>query len=310
MRHVIQNTNIDAELATSPTCGLCGDGSADEVWAWLVGVPTEAKAPGAKFPLELRDKLGGVTLETKPGVIVLGGEDVDGSPDPSGWVEELWEESLKRERSFLSKAWMSSIPGGFPCTSPSPSVPVGCVTGIEEGPTCTCWMVAWVWSKPLLSACWPTMFWRIWKGVGLDNRRGSGDSVGAGEGDVLPVLVCWVVVDGVGVISWVVTVIRFAVAVSTGLWYNDWEVGGMQLSGARPPGVAGTTEIWVEPVARLGCSCWTLLADVGSDAGNENGWIKSVWMFWNMFKQSFSFRCVNQTWCGVFKWCVCRRRSK
>lgn len=27
------NTNIDAQLATFPTCGLCGDSSADEVWA-------------------------------------------------------------------------------------------------------------------------------------------------------------------------------------------------------------------------------------------------------------------------------------
>lgn len=67
----------------------------------------EAKAPGAKFPLELSDKLEGVTPETKPGVLllmVLGGEVVEVSPDPSGWLQELWEESLKRERSFWSRA--------------------------------------------------------------------------------------------------------------------------------------------------------------------------------------------------------------
>lgn len=41
----------------------------------------------------------------------------------------------------------------------------------------------------------------------------------------------------------------------------------MELSGARPPGVGGTTEIWFESEAKLAWSCGALLADVGSGAG-------------------------------------------
>ncbi len=31
---------------------------------------------------------------------------------------------------------------------------------------------------------------------------------------------------------------------------------------------------------------------------------------WYTCLSTFNWGCVNQTWCGVFKWCVCRRRSK
>lgn len=84
--------------------------------------------PGAKCPLELRDKLAGATwpaVEARPGggeLIVLGGEEVGGtSPDVSGWAEAPEDEpwSWNRERSFLSSARMSSMPGDFPCVSPS-----------------------------------------------------------------------------------------------------------------------------------------------------------------------------------------------
>lgn len=65
--------------------------------------------------------LGGTVPPEVVEVMVAVGEEVPGmfgtpvgSPEASGWGEERPEpRSLKRERSFLSRAWMSSMPGAL-----------------------------------------------------------------------------------------------------------------------------------------------------------------------------------------------------
>lgn len=146
---------LQSKTAMMPTCCLCMLGSIWGVCTYTVAVPTwlwEAKVPGTKCPLELRDKLAGgmwPALEIRPEggeLIVLGGDEVGAtSLEPSGRTEGFEEEpwSWKSDRSFFSKAWMSSMPGDFPWVSPSlspqwPGAAAGRGVGVEEWPGCTC----------------------------------------------------------------------------------------------------------------------------------------------------------------------------
>lgn len=112
----------------SLTCALGLDGGVCACPAGVIPCPGVAVEPTTPCTPDVSGRLDGGT-RTAPGGgedVPVGGEDVPvlwlGSTDVEDEAE-LW--SLKRDRSFLSRAWMSSLPAVFDWTS-APSGSTGC----------------------------------------------------------------------------------------------------------------------------------------------------------------------------------------
>lgn len=131
----------------SLTCAL---GFVGGVWACPATVticPGVVVGPRTLCAPEVRGRLEGGT-EAGPGggeEVPVGGEEVPAFwLESSAWEAELW--SLKRDRSFCSRAWMSSLPAVFVWIS-APSDSTGC-----------CW--AWLWLVG--SGGWVAVFCGAW----------------------------------------------------------------------------------------------------------------------------------------------------
>lgn len=110
---------------------VCALGLVGGVWACPAGViPCPEVVVGPRTPCtpDVRGRLDGGTRATPGGgeEVPVGGEEVPvfcpGSSDAEEEAE-LW--SLKRERSFLSRAWISSLPVALVWSS-APSDSPGC----------------------------------------------------------------------------------------------------------------------------------------------------------------------------------------